>query len=267
MTLLDLPMINNTVNNSPLSGLNYLLKGAKLLSHPKLRIFVLIPLLINVLIFASAFWFLFSAITTWIDSYVSGLPDWLSWLAYIFWPFLIFSILVSFSFVFSTVANLIAAPFNGLLAEKTENLLTGEAINDDGFADLLKDLPRIFKRELQKWLYFLPRLIGCALLFFIPAFGQTIAPVIWFLFAGWMMVIQYADFPFDNHKVPFATMKKALSERLGKNLTFGMLISFFTTIPIVNFIIMPIAVCGATAFWVDIYKREMLSTTYKQISK
>ncbi|MCP4323236.1 MAG: sulfate transporter CysZ [Alteromonadales bacterium] len=257
-------MLNNSTTNTPFSGIHYLLKGAKLLSHPKLRFFVLIPLMINVLIFASAFWFLFSAITEWIDSYIAALPNWLSWLSYLFWPFLIFSILVSFSFIFSTVANLIAAPFNGLLAEKTENLLTGKPINDDGFADLIKDLPRIFKRELQKLAYLLPRLLICLVLFLIPAFGQTVAPFIWFVFAGWMMVIQYADFPFDNHKIPFSEMKKALSAHLGKNLTFGMLTSFFTTIPVVNFVIMPIAVCGATAFWVDIYKEEQLSIKEQQ---
>lgn len=260
-------MLHNSATNTPLSGIHYLLKGAQLLSHPKLRFFVMIPLLINVLIFASAFWFLFSAIMQWVDSYISELPDWLSWLSYLFWPFLIFSILVTFSFVFSTVANLIAAPFNGLLAEKTENLLTGKAINDDGFLDLVKDLPRIFKRELQKWLYFLPRLLACAVLFFIPAFGQTLAPIIWFVFAGWMMAIQYADFPFDNHKIPFTDMKKALAGRLGKNLTFGMLISFFTTLPVINFVIMPVAVCGATAFWVDIYKHEMLAEKQKKITE
>lgn len=256
---MDLLMLKTSPINTPLSGIRYLLKGAQLLSHPKLRIFVLIPLLINIFIFASAFWFLFSTIMQWIDSYISGLPDWLSWLSYLFWPFLIFSLLVSFSFVFSTVANLIAAPFNGLLAEKTENLLTGKAINDDGLMDIMKDLPRIFKRELQKWAYFLPRLLVCAVLFFIPAFGQTVAPFIWFVFVAWMMVIQYADFPFDNHKIPFNKMKKALAGRWGKSLTFGMLISFFTTLPIINFVIMPIAVCGATAFWVDIYKQELLS--------
>jgi len=259
-------MLNNSPTSTPLSGIHYLLKGAQLLSHPKLRFFVMIPLLINVLIFASAFWFLFTAIMQWIDSYISELPDWLSWLSYLFWPFLLFSILVSFSFIFSTVANLIAAPFNGLLAEKTENLLIGKAINDDGFMDLMKDLPRIFKREIQKWVYFLPRLLVCALLFLIPVFGQTLAPFIWFIFAGWMMVIQYADFPFDNHKIPFTDMKKALAGRLGKNLTFGMLISFFTTLPVINFVIMPVAVCGATAFWVDIYKHEMLSEKHKKIT-
>ena len=126
-------------------------------------------------------------------------------------------------------------------------------MNAGGFSDIIKDLPRIFKRELQKLVYFLPRMLLCAVLYFIPVFGQIIAPFIWFAFAGWMMAIQYADFAFDNHKIGFKEMKSALSKRLGKNLTFGMLVSFLTTVPLINFIIMPIAVCGATAFWVDIY--------------
>ena len=252
-------MLKNQLIKQPLSGVGYLLKGARLLSHPKLRAFVLIPLFINILIFAGAFLFLFGSITAWIDGYIAELPDFLSWLSYLFWPFLIVSILFGFSFLFSIIANLIAAPFNGLLAEKTENLLTNTQINDDGFSDLIKDLPRILKRELQKLAYFLPRMLLCGALFFIPAFGQIVAPFIWFVFAGWMMAVQYADFPFDNHKISFKRMKSALGKRLGKNLTFGMLISFFTTLPIVNFIIMPIAVCGATAFWVDIYKEELLN--------
>lgn len=254
-------MSSDILIKQPLSGIGYLFKGANLLRHPKLRVFVLVPLFINIIIFASAFWFLFSSITQWIDSYISGLPEFLSWLSYLFWPILIFSILFAFSFIFSSVANLIAAPFNGLLAEKTENLLIQSEINDDGWKELIKDLPRIFKRELQKWLYFLPRIVICFVLFFIPVLGQTIAPIIWFLFAGWMMAIQYADYPFDNHKVPFTTMKKTLASRVGKNLTFGMIISFCTTLPVLNFVIMPIAVCGATAAWVDIYKQQLISNT------
>lgn len=252
-------MNSKNIIKQPLSGVGYLLKGIQLLRHPQLRIFVLVPLLINVLIFASAFWFLFSSITIWIESYMQDLPSILSWLSYILWPIIIFSILFSFSFIFSTIANLIAAPFNGLLAEKTEILLTNSKINDDGWQDLFKDLPRILKRECQKWIYFLPRMLGCFILFFIPVIGQTIAPIIWFVFAGWMMAIQYADYPFDNHKVSFSTMRKTLATRFGKNITFGMVISVCTTIPLLNFIIMPIAVCGATAAWVDLYKQQALN--------
>ncbi|MEG3755630.1 sulfate transporter CysZ [Psychromonas arctica] len=258
-------MNNNTIIEQPLTGLGYLFKGVQLLRHPQLRVFVLVPLFINVLIFASAFWFLFSSITDWIETYMQALPAFLSWLSYILWPVIIFSILFSFSFIFSTIANLIAAPFNGLLAEKTEILLTKSAINDDGWQDLLKDLPRILKRECQKWAYFLPRMLGCFILFFIPVIGQTIAPIIWLVFAGWMMAIQYADYPFDNHKVSFAVMRETLGKRFGKNITFGMIISFCTTIPLLNFIIMPIAVCGATAAWVDIYKQQVLSNPLNRI--
>jgi CysZ protein len=253
-------MLNNQLIKQPLSGVGYLLKGAQLLYHPKLRIFVLLPLLINILIFASAFWFLFTSITGWIESYIAGLPDFLSWLSYLFWPFLIVSILFAFSFIFATVANVIAAPFNGLLAEKTENVLTNSEASNSGFSDLIKDLPRILKRELQKLAYFIPRMLLCAALFFVPALGQIVAPFIWFVFAGWMMAIQYADFPFDNHKIPFKKMKSVLARRLTKNLTFGMLISFLTTVPFINFLIMPVAVCGATAFWVDIYKEELVNS-------
>ncbi|MEH6453480.1 MAG: sulfate transporter CysZ [Psychromonas sp.] len=252
-------MPSSKVVKDSFSGIGYLLQGVRLLSHPKLRAFVLIPLMINILIFAGAFWFLFSSIMQWIESYIAELPAYLSWLSYLFWPFLIVSIIFAFSFIFSTFANLIAAPFNGLLSEKTEQLLSGETLDDSGFSDILKDLPRIFRREFQKLAYFLPRMLLCAVLFFIPFIGQTVAPFIWFIFAGWMMAIQYADYPFDNHKVPFKKMRQTLRQRLGKNLTFGMLVSFFTTIPVVNFIIMPIAVCGATAAWVDSDKSSALT--------
>jgi len=260
-------MHGNNLINQPLTGIGYLIRGAQLLRHSQLRMFILIPLTINIFIFASAFWFLFTSISEWIEHYMQGLPEFLSWLSYLFWPIIIFSILFSFSFIFSTVANLIAAPFNGLLAEKTELLLIGSPINDDGWQDLLKDVPRIFKREFQKWKYFIPRMIGCLLLFFIPVIGQTIAPIIWFIFAGWMMAIQYADYPFDNHKVPFSLMRSILAGKLSKNVTFGIIISICTTIPILNFIIMPIAVCGATAAWVDIYKAQALNQDNKRIEQ
>jgi CysZ protein len=53
-------------------------------------------------------------------------------------------------------------------------------------------------------------------------------------------------------------MRKTLATRFGKNITFGMIISICTTVPLLNFIIMPIAVCGATAAWVDLYKQQAL---------
>ena len=103
---------------------------------------------------------------------------------------------------FSTIANWIAAPFSGLLAEQLEARLTGATPPDVGVFGIMKDIPRIMKREWQKLARYLPRAIVLLLLYFIPGVGQTVAPVLWFLFSAWMLAIQYCDYPFDNHKVP-----------------------------------------------------------------
>lgn len=239
---------------SPRSGLWYLSQGFKLIALPGIRRFVFLPLLINVVLIGGAFWWLFTQLGSWIPSLMSHVPDWLQWLSYLLWPIAVLSILLVFGYLFSTLANWIAAPFNGLLAEQLEARLTGATPPDAGIAGIMKDLPRIMKREWQKLAWYLPRALVLLLLYFIPGIGQTVAPVLWFLFSAWMLAIQYCDYPFDNHKVPFKTMREALRTQKSTNMQFGALVSLFTMIPVLNLVIMPVAVCGATAMWVDCYR-------------
>lgn len=145
---------------------------------------------------------------------------------------------------------------NGLLAEQLEARLTGATPPDTGIFGIMKDVPRIMKREWQKFAWYLPRAIVLLILYFIPGIGQTVAPVLWFLFSAWMLAIQYCDYPFDNHKVPFKEMRTALRTRKITNMQFGALTSLFTMIPVLNLFIMPVAVCGATAMWVDCYRAK-----------
>ncbi|MGL5039105.1 MAG: sulfate transporter CysZ [Aeromonas sp.] len=240
------------------SGADYFLRGFSLIRQPGIRTFVLIPLIVNFMLFAGAFYALLlqlDGLFVWLHLQI---PAWLSWLDYLLWPIALLTILVIFSFIFSSVTNWIAAPFNGLLAEKVEQILTGQPANDSGMLDIVKDVPRTFGREWIKLKYYLPKAIGCILLFFIPVVGQTVAPILWFLFSAWMMAIQYIDYPFDNHKIDFITMRDALKQRRGKCLSFGALVTLFSAIPVVNLFVMPVAICGATAMWVDHYRSEQL---------
>ncbi len=241
------------------TGVEYFLKGMSLAMTPGLRRFVIIPLIINIALLGGSFIYLLNQIGGWIDQALAYLPSWLDWLSYLLWPLIIISIVVVFSYFFSTLANWIAAPFNGLLAEHLEAKLTNKPAPDDGLMDVMKDLPRVFKREWQKLKYYLPKAIGLFILFFIPAIGQTIAPILWFLFTAWMMAIQYCDYPFDNNKVPFNNMSYQLKDNRAKCLSFGSLVTVFTMTPILNLVVMPIAVCGATAMWVDIYRHEHIN--------
>ncbi|QJR82496.1 sulfate transporter CysZ [Alteromonas pelagimontana] len=241
------------------SGFGYFIAGFSLIKTKGLKRFVFIPLCINLILFATAFYFLFGKIEGGIWYILSLIPEWLGWLksalAFLLWPLAVISVLLVFALIFGTLANWIAAPFNGILAEKVERHLTGKRLGDDGLFDLLKDIPRTLGRELSKLLWYIPRALGFLLLFlFVPVFGQ----ILWFSFSAWMMAIQYCDYPYDNHKVPFGTMRYHLGQHKGKAFSFGVMVNIFSLIPIVNFIVMPVAICGATAMWVNELKGEII---------
>ncbi|MEL7292737.1 MAG: sulfate transporter CysZ [Pseudomonadota bacterium] len=237
------------------SGFGYFFHGIELALTPGIRRFVIFPLLANIVLVGGALFYLFSNLDSWITQLMNQLPDFLSWLSYLIWPILVLTILATFSYFFSTLANFVAAPFNGLLAEKVEAHLTGQSVNDDGPLAVLKDTPRILAREWRKLIYVLPKTIGLFLLLLIPAFGQTVGPFLWFIFTAWILAIQYCDYPFDNHKVSFNDMRYNLKQKQSKAYGFGALVSIFTTIPIINLIVMPVAVCGATSMWVAEFKK------------
>lgn len=236
-------------------GVHYFFRGWHLLFQRRFLPFVLIPILINIILMSGLIALFFYHIGDWLNFL---LPDWLEWLNVVLIPLIFLLILVLFYFAFTTLANLIAAPFNAILAEKVEQHLSGEAVLDLPLSALLKDVPRMLKREVQKMLYSLPRLIALFLLGFMPVLGQTVVPLLVFLFSAWMLAIQYCDYPFDNHKIPFNQMRNALTQDRYMNFTFGALISLGTMIPVVNFLIMPVAVCGATAMWVSEYRSLFL---------
>ncbi|GAL19780.1 sulfate transporter CysZ-type [Vibrio maritimus] len=242
--------------NKANTGFGYFMQGFQIAFTPGIRRYVLLPLLANIILVGSAMYYLFSNLNAWIEGWLGYLPEFLSWLSYILWPLLALTILATFSYFFSTLANFIAAPFNGLLAEKVEEQLTGNKVNDEGLMSVVKDVPRIMAREWRKLLYTLPKAIGLFLLLLIPAIGQTIGPFAWFIFTAWMLAIQYCDYPFDNHKIPFNDMRLSLKQKQGKAYSFGMLVSLFTAIPILNLFIVPVSVCGATAMWVQEFRDQ-----------
>ncbi|MBN6078574.1 sulfate transporter CysZ [Aggregatibacter actinomycetemcomitans] len=236
------------------SGFEYFVMGWHLVLQKGLRRFVIMPILLNVLLLGGLFWLFVNQIGGYIDGIMSYIPDWLSWLSGVLLLLSILMILVLFYFIFTTLSGFIAAPFNGLLAEKVEKMLTGENLQDMSLWDFMKDVPRMLAREWQKLVYSLPKIIALFLLGFLPLLGQTVIPVVTFLFTAWMMAIQYCDYPFDNHKIPFGMMKNELAIKRNVTMTFGSLVTLCTFVPVVNLVIIPVAVCGATAMWVSEYR-------------
>ena len=233
-----------------LSGPQYLGEGLKLILSPSLRLFVLLPLAVNLLLFGGLIWFASHEFSLWVDALMPSLPDWLSFLSYLLWPLFVALVLLMVFFTFTLLANVIAAPFNGFLAEKVEVVVRGQD-NFPAFSwgELIAMVPRTFGREMRKLGYFLPRAIGLFILSFIPVVNVIAAPL-WLVFGVWMMAIQYIDYPADNNKMSWQDMLAWLRQKRWQSLGFGGITYLALMIPGVNVVMMPAAVAGATLFWV-----------------
>lgn len=238
-------------SNNPLRGLRYLLQGFQLVRQPGLRRYVYIPLGINTALFAALGWLAVSWIGQFVQEQVDKLPDWLQWLDWLIWILLGLALLVLGFSLFTFLANLIAAPFNGLLAEAVERRLTGRVTSDDGhWSQALKEIPVAVGEELGKLLYFGAWAIPFLILFLIPGVNFIASPL-WVIFSAWMLSLEYADYPMGNHGIRFRNQRQQLGERRFLVLGFGGGVLAATMIPIVNFLIIPVAVAGATALWVQ----------------
>jgi len=231
-------------------GFGYLLQGARLLLHPGLRLFVLLPLLVNIIMFALGLVVLISFVGGWMGGVVAWLPEWMSGITSFLWFLFVIFFGMAVFFSFNLLANFIAAPLNGLLAEKVQLHLTGKDLGAANLRSIVASIPRSIGREISKLTYYLPRVLLLLVLTLIPGLN-VVAPWLWILFSAWMMAIQYVDYSMDNNGVSFQKMKRGLGQQRLLHLGFGGGVSLLLMLPVVNFFVMPIAVAGATALYVN----------------
>ena len=215
-----------------------------MLLQPELRGYVIWPLLINVVVFSGIVYWSSGLFAQTMDSLTGWLPGWLAFLEYLFWPLFFLMMLAIVFFTFTLIGNLIAAPFNALLSEKVQRM-EGAQLPDLGWKDLLAILPRSIFRELRKIAYFLPRALVLLLLSFIPVVGAAL----WFLFNGWMMAIQYCDYPADNRGVSFSETLAQLRKNNPTSWFFGTTVNLVMLIPLLNLVMIPAGVVGASLLW------------------
>ncbi len=239
------------LEGDPVYGAGCLVRGAKMLRHPRLRPFVIVPLVVNILIFGSLIGWGLTNLIAWVDSWMAWLPDWLSFLEWILWPLIGITMALLTGYLFTAVALLIASPFNALLAEKAEELITGREVQGlEGLGPALMSVPRGIFREIAKLIYYIPMALFILIVSFIPAVN-ALAPFLWLLLGAWMMSLQFVDYPMDNHQLSFRDVRVAVAERRLSSLGFGGLVAACAGIPIVNFFVVPAAVVGATILYVE----------------
>lgn len=241
-----------------IQGFGYIFSGMSLVTQKGIRRFVLVPLLINSIAFFMAIKVITQQFSTLMDHFLGGiswLPDWLeTGLEWLLYPLFAILIIILVYYSFTMIANLIAAPFNAILAQKVEAKLLGREITLQDVS-MLQVIKRTLSSELRKMAYMLKWLIFLLILTFIPVVN-SIAPFAWMLYGAWMLSVEYADYPMGNHELYFKEELARLKKNKFKSLGFGSAVMLMTSIPVINFFAMPVGVAAGTVYWVKRLKHQ-----------
>ncbi len=239
-------------------GISYLFRGFRLIVKPGLKRYFIIPLLINLSVFA---------LLTWIGMHYYGdLLNWLlpageEWWAVaarvVLWIVFAASAMLIMFFTFTIIANFIGSPFNSLLSEKVQEMLTGSKAIDQkgGISGFFSEIPSSLLNELRKIMYYVIYSALILVLAFVPV-GNIIFPFIWLVFSSWMLFLVYLSYPMENRGMKFRQVRKEAGKKLLLGLGFGLAVMCSTMLPLINFIIMPAAVAGATIMWTEQYRED-----------
>ena len=249
----------------PLSnGITLIFRGFELAKKPNIRPYMIVPLIVNILLFSAAGYFAIDLI----NDALSGLDDtvdlwsWLDWLEPVIntiastlkWVLLIAAILLILFIagsVFTMITHMLVSPFIGVLAEKVEKDLHETNYPSHTVTQIAG---RTIKREFTKLKYWITRALGLfvvtIILSFIPVV-QMISPVLWYLFGAWILALQYIDVPADNNGKSFEEVLGLMQKNRAEVMGFGGAVLLLTSIPIINLVIIPVAVAGGVIFWVE----------------
>ncbi|MCH1554354.1 MAG: sulfate transporter CysZ [Luminiphilus sp.] len=232
-------------------GIGYLVRGAHLMTQPGLRQFAAIPLIANIIVFFLTASFLYVTLSDWYISVAGELADGWHFITWLVGPLMLLVGTMLSGYVSVLIVLILTSPFHGLLAERAEEIITGETLQiDSSSLAIALSVPRALLREIQKLAHYLPIAIAVIIVSIIPGIN-ALSPLLWILLGAWMMSLQFVDYPMDNHRLPFREVRAACAAKRTTSLSFGASVAFVSGIPILNLFLIPAAVTGATLFWCE----------------
>lgn len=225
------------------SGISAFAEGARLILRPGLRRYVIAPALASLLVILIGGYWAWGYLAGISESLVDWLPDWLDFLDLVLVPLLyVLGVLIG-AWLFALLAVIVASPFLGTLSAAVERHVSGRA--PESGKRLWQEVVSSFGREARKILYHVPRLLAVLLFSLIPAVNVA-APALWLLFGAWTMAVQFCDYPTENRARPFSETLRLLNANRMAALGFGLCTSAALAVPLLNFLLIPVAVAGGT---------------------
>lgn len=241
-------------------GLSYPWKGLRFvfLEHPKLARFWLPPILITLALLTLSFtlgWQWHDDVVHWMWAAPTGDGFWVGVLGVLHWLLRAVVLLALWAVGLVAVVfltNVVAAPFNDLLSEEVEHLVTGRKGPPFELAILVRDAVRTVGLELLKLALYLCVMVPMFVISYVPVVGPIVYAVVGFLFTTLYFAIDYVDWPASRQNRSIHYRFGLLREHFMPMFGFGTGVWLFLFVPLVNLLFMPAAVAGGTLLFLEL---------------
>lgn len=240
-------------------GFSYPLRAVKLFRRkPGLLRFLAIPFSINLLVFSLTVYFGFDLFQGILETYAPSTEVWYGViLYYLAWTVALLLTTVVVFFSFTVIGNLIASPFNELLSEQTEKLISG-AQNEGSFSirRFWKESRYALLVEIKKLAVFVICMVLLFGLNFIPVVGPLIYAVLAPAFTLFFLAVEYMAFVLMRKQLSFTEQRRYIFKHPILMVGYACGVFCMLAIPFVQFFCIPLAVVGATLLWCDFPRIE-----------
>lgn len=232
-------------------GFFYPFKCIKLFfTYPKLIVYSIVPMIINLIIYGTIFFYVYNLITSKSDDLLQPndsnriLIEILSSFIRII-AFLLVLIICYFAFVI--FGGIVSAPFNERISRHIEEKKFG--IKTEIKLPFFKDIWISIREELKKLLFYFSIMIPLILIDFIPMIGSVITLVFGSLFSFFYNALDYLDYPMTRKLIKFRTKLKIVLSKKALSFGFGAVSFLLTLIPVINVIFNPLLVASGTELY------------------
>lgn len=253
-----------------IAGATYPLRGLLIFfRHPKLITYLIFPLLINIIVGIGLYVGLllpglnviggiFDDFDRRFDTLIASLPAWLNFLnviddilGYVVQIILIGLLLLVIGFLLVQFGVILGSPFYGQLSEQLEKLKTGKLPEPpQGILAMVADIWRAILFEVKKLAILAVIGLPLLLLNFIPG-GSLIATIGGIALAAIVVCLDFLDGPLERRRLRFRDKLKVIRNSFPASATFGLVCQALITIPLLNFLAIPVCVAGGTLFFCD----------------
>lgn len=231
----------------PFKSARFLVRNTELIP------FVVMPALINIVLFGIAAFFLVGNIGEVVDwLWTKPVTDgFLSYVLLVVWYVvyvlaLLLAVLLSYALVLVT-GGLVASPFNDFLSERTERILTGVEQFPESDESVAGQILRSAVSSGSIALTYAVIMVPILLLNLIPGIGNAAATILGGAVSAFFLALEYTDPVLERYRFRVRDKFGMIRSHLALTGSFGLGTSLLLWIPLLNFLCMPIAVIGGTA--------------------